>query len=424
MDTGVYPAFIGQPISTYWARPIRQYGDTWYIGNGNYLAKLGTDETSFEAKFKQLPSGYQCQAIEVNGSDILISAVANNGSSHILMWDGFSDGWNTDVLVSRAPSALKAYKLGWVYLADGVIYYTDGRSIEELVSFPDDKNLEQMANPISYNGIAIVGDTMYFAVSNNNLNRGQRGVLVFNPKTGLSFFKAKVQNKAFSDVYCIYNFPQTRIDSLYSTNNNIELGCWGSYNNLRIFASSSYSYDNKSFVYMIDLQEETQIKQIWLNLKRTSKVYSREGQNQCQITVSAGNGNCGIIRLGQINSIPTTTTINNTLGNIYPLEVGDEIEFVDGDVSGQRTFVTSITNGGTTSETATIDPPLSTTSSGSSNIRIWKVKKFETKIISETELSKPIVFNGNFLGSKMYLEVTVTGISNSFPVSIQDILLF
>ena len=175
---------------------------------------------------------------------------------------------------------------------------------------------------------------------------------------------------------------------------------------------------------MIDFQEETQIKQIWLNLKRTSKVYSREGQNQCKITVSAGNGNCGIIRLGQINSIPTTTTINNTLGNIYPLEVGDEIEFVDGDVSGQRTFVTSITNGGTTSETATIDPPLSTTSSGSSNIRIWKVKKFETKIISETELSKPIVFNGNFLGSKMYLEVTVTGISNSFPVSIQDILLF
>ena len=175
---------------------------------------------------------------------------------------------------------------------------------------------------------------------------------------------------------------------------------------------------------MIDFQEETQIKQVWLNLKKTSKVYSEDDENQCKITVSAGNGNCGIIRLGQINSIPTTTTLINTLGNIYPLEVGDEIEFVDGDVAGQRTFVTSITNGGTTSETATIDPPLSTTSSGSSNIRIWKVKKFETKIISETELSKPIVFNGNFLGSKMYLEVTVTGISNSFPVSIQDILLF
>ena len=175
---------------------------------------------------------------------------------------------------------------------------------------------------------------------------------------------------------------------------------------------------------MIDFQEETQIKQIWLNLKRTSKVYSREGQSRCQITVSAGNGNCGIIRLGQINSIPNTTTLINTLGNIYPLEVGDEIEFINGDVAGQRTFVVSVANGGTTSEVATIDPPLSTISNNTADIRVWKVKKFETKVISETELSKPIVFNGNFLGSKMYLEVVVTGISNSFPVSIQDILLF
>ena len=185
MSGVAHPQFIGQPITVYWSRPIRKYGDEWFIANGNWIAKLASDESTIAQNFKQLPSGYQCQAIEVNGSDILISAVANNGSSHILMWDGFSDGWNTDVLVSRAPSALKAYKLGWVYLADGVIYYTDGRSIEELVSFPDDKNLEQASNPRAHNGIAIVGDTMYFAVHNPNYNRGQNGVLVFNPKTGL-----------------------------------------------------------------------------------------------------------------------------------------------------------------------------------------------------------------------------------------------
>ena len=175
---------------------------------------------------------------------------------------------------------------------------------------------------------------------------------------------------------------------------------------------------------MIDFQEETQIKQIWLNLKKTSKVYSKYDENQCKITVSAGNGNFGIIKWGQVSSIPTTTTITNVLGNIYPLEVGDEIEFINGDVAGQRTFVVSVANGGTTSEVATIDPPLSTISNNTANIRVWKVRKFETKVISDTELSKPIVFNGNFLGSKMYLEVVVTGISNSFPVSIQDILLF
>lgn len=424
MSGVTHPQFIGQPITVYWSRPIRKYGDEWFIANGNWIAKLASDESTIAQNFKQLPSGYQCETIEVNNSDILVSAIDNLGVSHIMMWDGFSDGWNTDVVVSRAPSSLKAYGTGWVYLADSAIYYTDGRNIQKLISFPDNRNLGIKGNPPANNGIAIIDDIMYFAVHNHNYNRGQNGVLVFNPKTGLSFFKTRLAGKAFNTVNCIYLKSNARIDGNYSTRNDIELGCDGSYCNLNDFTSSSLPTENKSFVYFVDFQEETQIKQIWLNLKKTSKVYSEYDGNQCKITVSAGNGNCGIIKWGQVSSIPTTTTINNRGGNIRPLEVGDEIEFVSGDVAGQRTFVTSITNGGTTSETATIDPPLSTTYSGSSNMRIWKVKKFETKVISETELSKPIVFNGNFLGSKMYLEVVVTGISNSFPVSIQDILLF
>jgi hypothetical protein len=264
---------------------------------------------------------------------------------------------------------------------------------------------------------------MYFAVSNNNLNRGQRGVLVFNPKTGLSFFKTKLNGRAFNQVNCIYNYSNARIDSSYSTRNDIEMGCDSSYCNLNDFQNSSSSTENKSFIYMIDFQEETQIKQIWLNIKKTSKRYSSPN-TQCQITVSAGNGNRGIIEYGQATSIPTTTTINNTIGATYPLEVGDEIEFVSGDVSGQRTFVTQITGGGTANEVATVSPALSTTSASSADMRIWKVRKFETKVIKDTELSKPVIFNGNFIGSKMYLEITVTGITNSFPVSIQDILLF
>jgi len=192
---------------------------------------------------------------------------------------------------------------------------------------------------------------------------------------------------------------------------------------LNDFTSSSLPTENKSFVYFVDFQEETQVGQIWLNLKKTSKTYSAHGK-QCQITVSVGNGNSGIIQYGQITAIPSTTTLTNGNGAYYPISVGDELEFVSGAVSGQRTFVTNVANAGTATESLTVSPALSTTSASSADMRVWKVKQFETKVISETELSKPIVFNGNFLGSKMYLEVVVTGISNSFPVSIQDILLF
>ena len=423
MSGVTHPQFIGQPITAYWSRPIRKYGDEWFIANGNWIAKLASDESTIAQNFKHLPSGYQCETIEVNGSDILVSAIDNLGVSHIMMWDGFSDGWNTDVVVSRAPSSLKAYGTGWVYLADSAIYYTDGRNIQKLISFPDNRNLGSKGNPPASNGIAIIDDIMYFAVSNNNANRGQRGVLVFNAKTGLSFFKTRLAGKAFNTVNCIYLKSNARIDGRYSTSNDIELGCDSSYCNLNDFTSSSLPTENKSFVYFVDFQEETQVGQIWLNLKKTSKVVSAYGK-QCQITVSVGNGNRGIIELGQLATVPTTTTATNTLGATYPLSVGDEIEFVSGDLSGQRTFVTGVTNGGTSSEVITFSPAVSTTMARSSDIRIWKYQKSETKVIQDTELSKPAMFNINFLGSKMYLEVLVTGITNSFPISINDILIF
>lgn len=423
MSGVTHPQFIGQSITVYWSRPIRKYGDEWFIANGNWIAKLASDESTIAQNFKQLPSGYQCETIEVNGSDILVSAIDNLGVSHIMMWDGFSDGWNTDVVVSRAPSSLKAYGTGWVYLADSAIYYTDGRNIQKLISYPDNRNLGSKGNPTASNGIAIIDDIMYFAVSNNNYNRGQRGVLVFNAKTGLSFFKTRLAGKAFNTVNCIYLKSNARIDGVYSTSNDIELGCDGSYCNLNDFTSSSLPTENKSFVYFVDFQEETQVGQIWLNLKKTSKTYSAHGK-QCQITVSVGNGNSGIIESGQLATVPTTTTATNTVGATYPLSVGDEIEFVSGDLSGQRTFVTGVTNGGTSSEVITFSPAVSTTMASSSDIRIWKYQKSETKVIQDTELSKPAMFNINFLGSKMYLEVLVTGITNSFPVSVNDILIF
>lgn len=425
LNTGItIPTFQGQQATQiYWSRPIRQYGDQYMILNGNYIALLATDESTIDTTYKQLPVNYQAMSFEVNGSQILVSAYDVNGNSHLLLWDGHSNGWLEDKIVTTAPLSIDANGSGFIYLADGVIYYTDGVNIKKLIGFPDKVNLGSGANCPSHNSITTVNDTVYIAVNNNNLNRGFNGVLVFDLKTGLSQFKCKYNGKGFATPFCIYTNPNLS-STIFGTSNDIEIGCGLSLNNLNEFQASSFSKDCKSFVYLLDFKQETQVRQVWLNLKRVSyKHTAGRALKNCNISVNYGNDSQPLIKYGQ-TGVNTTTTATNPNGVSYPGVVGEEIEFMDGSCAGERTFITGITDAGTANEAWTLSPALSTSYNSSSNLRVWSVKNGETKNITLEDLNKPVVFNTNFIGSKMYLEIAVKGTTNPFAVSIQDILIF
>jgi len=418
------PTFIGQQQQAYWSRTIQQYGSQYMILSGNYIALLAADESTMDATYKQLPIGYQGITFEVNGSMILVSAYDMKGQGKILLWDGSDTGWNEIFDVPTAPFSFKTYGTGWIYLIDSTIYFTDGRNITKLIGFSDNRYLGSGYNAVANYGIAILRDIMYFAVSRRQNNRDISGILVFDKKKGLTQFKCKSKGAGFATPYSIVVKNSTNINSIYSTSNDIEIGCEFSLNDLSDFRSSTSTSDFKSFIYALDFKQETQVGEVWLNLRRTlNTVYGNRAEKNTIISVNYGNDSQPILKYGQ-TGVNTTTTATNPNGLYYPGVVGEEIEFMTGDIAGERTFITGITDAGTASEAWTLSPALSASYASSSDLRVWSVKNGETRNITLDDLNKPIRFKTNFLGSKMYLEVVVRGVANSFPVSITNIQLF
>jgi len=429
LDTDItVPTFKSQPEQAYWSRPIRQYGDQYMILNGNYIALLANDESTIDQGYKQLPVGFQGLTLEVNGSIICVSAYDDKGTGYLLLWDGFSDGWNEITAIDYAPPAMENYSSGWVYLANGIVYYTDGRNITKLAGLPDSTMSGVDINCWSHNSIAQLNDDFYFAVNSNNVgnfNRSIRGVLVFNAKTGFTTFKCKTDGKGFVNPQCVYIKSNASITSFYQPSNDVEVGTASSLCNVNTYTAETSTNFYRSFVYLIDLEQETQISEIWLNIKKTTKglINVTQASKVCDIRVNIGSGYNNILTNISPGAI-TTTTIANSNGVNYPGVVGYEVEILEGSIPGQRSFIQSIADAGTADEVWTMSPAFSTTSASDNKLRMWGVKLGEQKTVNLSDISKPIRFKTNFIGSKMYLEILVRGNTNAFPVSIMDIQLF
>ena len=422
-DTVTIPTFKGQQIQEFWARPVQLYGDQYMIGSGNYIVLLANDEATIDTKYKQLPSGHQLIDFKVNSSDnILVSSVDNQGRGHLLLWDGTSDGWQQILDLDSAPVAIKSSGSGWMYLLDGVIYYTDGLNINPLITFPETSR-KSAYNTTNFNGITSYNGVYYFCVAGSGLaNRSDSGVLVFNPNSGLSLFKTNANGVSFRIPYCIGVKTEANISSTYSTDSILEVFGQGFYNQITFNTSSVDTKDSKSVIYLTDLGQETKITEVWLNLKRSTKsAQANRASKNTTIVLNYGNGIYPIYSYGKAN-VTSTTAVANVNGDIYPGVVGQEIEFFSGAIAGQRTYISSIANAGTTSETWVIDAV--STTGNDCEYRALGVKKSESKTITLDDLSKPVRYPVSFLGDKLWLEIVVKGTANSFPVSINSIMIF
>jgi len=424
------PAFSSQPAQQYWTRQIKQYsiGDKYYISNGNMLAWLDSDEITLttehidgENKGKLLPVGYQLISYEINGATFLVSAVDNTGVGHLLLWDGSSDGWNGILNLDSAPNALHNSSSGWIFLLDGVIYFTDGYNIRPLITFPE-KNRDSAYNTTNFNGITSLNNVFYFCVkSSNNSTRSLNGVLVFNPNSGLYLFKTKSNGIANKIPYCINVKTEANLALNYSTNPILEVAGNGFYNQVLFNTPSTDTKDFKSIVYFMNFKDEIELNMVSLSLKRSSKLPISLRNKASKISINYGNNTLPILSYGKAN-VTSTTAVANVNGDIYPGVTGQEIEFITGAVAGQRTFIQSIANAGEITETWVVSPALSDTGDDC-EYRAWGLKNGSTKTINLDTFKKEETFPISFIGDKLWLEIVVNGVAGSFPVSINKILL-
>jgi hypothetical protein len=418
------PSFKSQPDAIYWHRQLKEYYGEVYLLNGNYIGRLDTTETTITKDFKQFLKGHQATSFDVNVGNILFSTYSSNGA-FLCLWDGFSDGFNNIIRIDAPAFDVKAFGTGWIYLSNGAVYFTNGFSIQKVTEYLDALELSQVsiAN-YSFNQIAVLNNTIFFASNNSNGNRTLPGIYAFNAEKNWTFIPVKYKSRNYGSPTSIF------INNGYSST-------WGTFNpTLEVGGKSFYNaiYDNSaendncshSFIYFLDLPVKTQINKVELTLARSFKkpMTNFNPNSTSEITVSISDGTNGIFSQAQASSIPSVSTINVD-GTSQSASVGDEIIFKDGACQGERTFITAIANKGASNEQWTVAPVLSTTDNSSSNIKVVRVKLCETRTIDLRTQKEAVVFNadGSFY-KQVYIEVVVHGGSSNYPVSILDINVF
>lgn len=435
LTSGVtYPTFIGQPLQIYWSRQIKQYGDVFYILNGNYLAKLASDEITFEAGFKQLSKGYQATCFDTNTDRILIAARSVSQGFRLFLWDGYSDGFNNIIRVDSEINCLCNYRNGWVYMVNGVLYFTDGYQIQKLQAYADKTFIDETyaVQPTNFNGIVTIDDNVFTFNSNSNLNRALNAVYAWNRNTGWSIIPIRFKGRLYGAVTALaVKAFATSSSSNYPPTITVGLNGGVSYINDNNAYSSQYL--NKSAIFFIRLPQKFQIKAIELNI---SPSYTLAGNlatyTQTKVSVNIGEGKGNVFAEHSATTVPTTTTIA-VAGNTRTGTVGDEIQFVPGGTSealnGERTFITSIANKGLSNEVWTVSPALSAAVAAADHrMRIIKVRSTTptSKTVALADFAEPIVFNVDkgFVSDKLFLEIVVTGITSPCPITINSIKVY
>lgn len=420
------------PVPNYSAndkRQIKQYADYFYVLNNRYLARLDSDESTFynksvvgENKGKELPVGHTAQCFDVNTDKILVSSRKSNGENFLLLWDGYADGWNNIIPISGDVNDVKAYNSGWVFVLEGTLYYTDGYSLSKISNYNDTLKLNHINRSNltinSFNSIVVLKDSIYMASGGSNLNRVKTGVYVYDFNYGWSFvpitFKGRMYNRPTS---IFYNY----------SNNEINVGLFGGLSYISSNGTNTSQYLNKSAIWMINLDEESQIFGVGLNISAnlTSYIRGNRANQKTKITVSIGDANKGLIYNynGRINGTGNIITSRS----YDPVDVGDEIIIIDQDsrIRGERTFVQT-KNIYDEAISLTVDPYFSQNDNNPRSLQVLKLKKCDTKEISLGDLNREqMFFNPNpFFSNKLFVQITIQGITNSFPVSILGINIY
>ncbi len=408
-------------------RQIKQFADRYYVLNSDHLARLDGDETTFNNKSKELPTGYRAVSFDVNADKILVSAIKNNGENALLLWDGQSDGWNNIMPISFKVNCVKSYSSGWLYVLGGILYFTNGFSSEVISKYNDFPENTEIA-PNNFNQIAVINNIVYIVNNQTNANRVQIGVYAYDFGGGWTFIPIIYKDRLYGTPQCIY----------YSDINpfkDIEVGMEFGLSSID-YGKYSSQYLNKSAIWFLDLKDETQVFGIGLNLshymgRETEDITTGASDKETKVTVSIGDGKNGIIYtqrgyilpVGQLKTGYTTDNIN----------VGDQVIAISENtpisglpIAGERGFVSSKTYNPSTEIIHYMDSNFSAVSGVNLDFKVLKVKKCATKDIKISDLNKEQLFflPSSFYSNKLYIEIVVHGGTKSFPISLTDINVY
>lgn len=402
-NSAVNKHFIGQENSNIWIRQIVNFGNDYYITNGNYLAVLESDETTFAKEEKQLPHSTQATCIASNSDKILVGG-DHKGSGKLLLWDGESSFWNYSLDMPFAPESIISYGGDFLVMSAGVLYWTNGYEMNKIVELPDNSFDNSSC---SYNGLKILNDKVYIVNNGNSYIRTKIGLYIYDLKTkGFSFCP-------FVDGYSSYPTYTGSAGALILEPGQTELFCgtsWG-FTKIDFVESSTYGMNSYYAQFLIDLPKKMKLNLIELNLSLTNNRIDNNPDLQTDVIVSIGDGRKGFSYLLDLGTGSTTTKLvsTNELNYDAHAEVDEQIEIIQNNTNsaGEKRFITVIADPQTATVDYTIDQAINTAPTSATGL-LHKLKKQGSRNIQVqdldtlTDLTYPIK---DFYSDKLWLEV-------------------
>lgn len=421
-----------QVNQTDWVKQFKMYANEIFFTNGNYIGAISSsdrtltnDESTVYKTRKQLPVKHQAIAISVNNAKVLVSADFN-GKGALLLWDGSSDGWNNILKLDTPIVSLVEYGSGWIYISKGNVYYTDGYQIQKLYGLNQSRVLTSSMNPASHNGLVISDGFLFCANNGDDLNLISAGVYLIdlnNVNNGFTLLKPMV-SRGTGLPHSIF------VNNRFTGTASIEIGGSGFVSYIYI-GNYNALYQDKSLIMMVSLPDQVKVSGIGLNLSRCLKNYNDDTRTERSriIQVSIGDGDRGLISRAQTINLGTPTTTFIVNGALYKNnEVGDQIYVADrvDPTFSERTFITSISGKGTTTETWSTSPALSGVHGDNRELKIIRTKLLARKTVTYSELKDEIMFftPNSLMTNKLFIEIVFFSSTNSMPLNINEINVY
>ena len=203
-------------------RPMVVMGDELVIGNGQYIATLDSDETTFnDDKLQKLPTGFKVRSMDIWNSMVAIvmdftpAGATNPSRSKLLLWDGISPGLinNLNLPFAAAPLIAAHDNLLWMFGDDGAlngtIYVFNGAQLEKMFFLPGTV-FHKLGSKAQFQSNLLVG-------TNGRITSDNGGILTIGRESGTTSYGLSLSHLKSGES----NVSAVNIGGLYGESNNI-----------------------------------------------------------------------------------------------------------------------------------------------------------------------------------------------------------
>lgn len=331
--------------------PITKFLKYICFGNQRYLAVWDTANTTWNATRITLPPGYKIRWLASLTDYLVISAHHSSFGSALFFWDGISQTYNRALQLPQEYSMAGVIDKNtlYVFTQDGWISVFDGSGLKKLNRFPDMK-LGDYIPSINPDAVKIYQGLIYIGRGGGNEPEKRHnycGIWVFNPATNALYFKHRLSNDAFVN--------QGGIIGIYSLFTNPGA------NTLRV-AWRGYPDGGNTDRYVLDVSNETgsirpyKWGAYYISQFLDDEPYRRKRFNQVILNFWKAMQDSSFARF-VVKYNEEETYVKKTFyatggsstyftvsyaGQLYGVEVGDEVIVMSGSGTGQIRHIKEI----------------------------------------------------------------------------------